>query len=74
MKVYTVMEAVGNWSHTLEEFDTRDEASEFVMDLALNTARDQFIEGTYFDEVQEELEIELELALSYYSIEEWDVA
>ena len=30
--VYAVMEAVGNFSHTLEEFDNRDSAAEFLME------------------------------------------
>ncbi len=73
-KVYAVMEAVGNFSHTLEEFDNRDEASEFVMNRAMEDAKSQFKEGLAPSEIGEEFEEELELALSYYSIDEWKVA
>ncbi len=70
--IYAVMESVGNFSHTLEEFDNMDEASEFVMDRAMTTAKEQFKEGVHLEDVQEEFEMELELAISYYSIEEWE--
>ena len=69
--IYAVMEAVGNFSHTIAEFDTRDEAAEFIRDRAMTAAKAEFEDGTMFEYVQTELEIELENALSYYSIEEW---
>ena len=73
MKIYAVMEMVGNFSHTLEEFDNRDEASEFVVNRAMDDAKECFEDGTHFEEVQEEFEEELENALSYYSIDKWEV-
>ena len=33
MKIYAVMEMCGNFSHTLEEFDNRDSAAEFEIEL-----------------------------------------
>jgi len=72
MKVYAVMEMSGNFSHTLQEFDNRDEAAEFVMDRALATAKEAFT--CFAEEIPEvELEEELKLALSYYSIDAWEV-
>ena len=72
MKVYAVMEMCGNFSHTVEEFDNRDEAAEFVMTEALATAKEQFT--CHVEDIPEvELEEELELAMSYYSIDEWEV-
>jgi len=73
MKIYAVMEMSGNFAHTLEEFEDRDLASEFVMNKAMKDAKEVFEEGTHFEEVQEEFEEELENALSYYSIDEWEV-
>ncbi len=68
--IYSVMQAVGNWSHTLEEFDNMDEASEFMLDRATENAQEEFI--CHRSEVPEhEWEIALENALSYYSIEGW---
>lgn len=69
--IYAVMESVGNFAHTLAEFDTRDEASEFIMTRALQEAKEEFT--CLVEEIPElELEIELENKLSYYSIEEWN--
>jgi len=59
-KVYVVMESVGNFSHTVAEFDGMDEASEFIMTNALETAKEQFTCN-----VEDIPEIELE--------EEWEV-
>ncbi len=71
-KVFAVMESVGNFSHTLEEFDNEDSAAEFVMTRALDTAKEQFT--CDFEDIPEiELEEELELAMSYYAIEKWEV-
>ena len=71
-KVYAVMESVGNFSHTAAEFDSMDEASEFIMTNALETAKEQFICNV--EDIPEiELEEELELAMSYYAIDEWEV-
>ena len=69
--VYAVMQMSGNFAHTLEEFDTLDEASEFVMDKARDDARECFKEGIHPDDIPNvEWEEELENALSYYSIDE----
>ena len=73
-KMYAVMESVGNWSHTLEEFDNEDNASEFMLDRATEDALESYIEGTRKDEIcSVEWEESLELALSYYAIEVWGV-
>ena len=72
--IYVVMESVGNFAHTLEEFDNRDSAAEFMLDKATDDAREEFIEGTHPDDIPEhEWEIALENALNYYSIEGWEV-
>lgn len=72
MKKYAVMEMIGNFSHTVAEFDSRDEAAEYVMNEALSTAKEQF--DCLVEEIPPfELEEELENALSYYSIEVWNV-
>lgn len=69
--VYAVMERCGNFSHTLEEFDSLDEASEFIMTRALQEAKNEFT--CLVEDIPEvELEIELENKLSYYNIEEWN--
>ena len=71
--VYAVMERCGNWSHTLEEFDNRDEASEFLLDRATEDAQEVFT--VHKLEVPDfEWEEALENALNYYSIERWEVA
>ncbi len=73
-KIYAVMESVGNWSHTLEEFDNMDNASEFMLDKATKDALESYIEGTRKDEIcPVEWEESLENALSYYCIEGWEV-
>ncbi len=70
--IYAVMESVGNFSHTLEEFDNRDEASEFMLDRATEDAQEEFT--CHKIEVPlHEWEMALENALSYYSIEGWEV-
>ncbi len=70
--VYAVMERACNFSHTVAEFDSRDEASEFVMTNALTTAKEQFT--CHAEDIPEvELEEALENALSYYTIETWEV-
>ncbi len=71
-KVYAVMESMGNFSHTVAEFDSMDEASEFIMTNALDTAKEQFTCNVE-DIPETELEEELELAMSYYAIDEWEV-
>lgn len=69
---YAVIESVGNFSHTLEEFNNRDEASEFMLDRATEDAQKEFT--CHKSEVPEyEWEEALENALSYYSIDEWEV-
>ena len=71
--IYAVMELSGNFSHTLEEFDNRDEAAEFMLDEATEDAREEFT--VHKSEVADhEWETALENALSYYSIDEWQVA
>ena len=71
--IYAVMELSGNFSHTLEEFDNRDEASEFMLDRATEDACAEFT--VHKSEVPEyEWETALENALSNYSIDEWQVA
>ena len=70
--IYAVMELSGNFAHTLEEFDNRDEAAEFMLDKAIEDAREEFT--VHKSEVPEhEWEEALENALSYYSIDEWEV-
>ncbi len=70
--VYAVMELVGNFSHTLEEFNSRDEAAEFMLDRATEDARDVFT--VHKSEVcSADWEDALENALSYYAIEKWEV-
>lgn len=69
--IYAVMELSGNFAHTLEEFNNRDEAAEFVMTKALDTAKEQFTCNAE-DIPEDELEKELENQLSYYNIEEWN--
>ena len=72
--IYAVMESVGNFAHTLEEFDNRDSAAEFMLDRATEDAREEFIEGIHPDDIPDhEWERALENALSYYSIEGWEV-
>jgi len=73
-RVYAVMELSGNFAHTLAEFRNRDEAAEFMLDRATEDAREEFIEGIHPDDIPEhEWETALENALSYYSIEGWEV-
>jgi len=70
--IYAVMELHGNFSHTLEEFDNRDNAAEFMLDKATEDAREVFT--CHKSEVPEfEWEEALENALSYYSIDRWEV-
>ena len=70
-KIYAVMESVGNWSHTLEEFDDMDLASEFMLDRATEDAQEEFT--VHKSEVPEhEWEMALENALYHYSIEGWN--
>ena len=72
--MYAVMEMCGNWSHTLEEFDNMDEASEFILDRATEDALESYVVGVRKDEIcPVEWEESLELALSYYCIERWEV-
>ncbi len=70
--IYAVVESVGNFAHTLVEFDNRDSAAEYIMTEALSTAKEQFTCNVE-DIPEVELEIELELAMSYYDIDEWEV-
>ena len=71
--VYAVMESVDNFAHTLEEFDNMDDASEFMLDKATEDAQEEFT--CYKSEVSEyEWEEALENALSYYSIDRWEVS
>lgn len=69
--LYIVNELVGNFSHTVAEFNNIDEASEFVMDKARINALEAFEVGFTPENSMEELEYEeaLENALSYYTIE-----
>ena len=69
--IYAVMEQVGNFAHTVEEFDCLDTASEFVLDRATETALESFNYEHRADIPELEFEEELELALSYYSIDRW---
>ncbi len=70
--IYAVMELSGNFAHTLEEFDNRDDASEFMLDRATEDAQEEFT--CHKSEVPEhEWEEALENALSYYSIDQWEV-
>lgn len=70
--IYAVMELSGNFAHTLEEFYNRDEASEFMLDKATEDAREEFT--VHKSEVPgHDWEEALENALSYYSIDEWEV-
>ncbi len=70
--IYAVMELFGNFSHTLEEFNTLDEASEFMLDRATEDAQEVFT--VHKSEVPDfEWEEALENALSYYSIEQWEM-
>ena len=71
--IYAVMESVGNFSHTLEEFEDIDSASEYVLDRATETALEAFKYEHRADIPEYEFEEELELALSYYSIDKWEV-
>ena len=72
--IYAVMEMSGNFAHTLSEFENRDSAAEFMLDRATEDAREEFIEGIHPDDIPEyEWETALENALSYYSIEGWEV-
>jgi len=72
--IYAVMEAVGNFAHTLAEFENRDCAAEFMLNQATEDAREEFVEGIHPDDIPEyEWEIALENALSYYRIEGWEV-
>ncbi len=70
--IYAVMESVGNFAHTLEEFSNRDNAAEFMLDRATEDAQEEFT--CHRSEVPEhEWEMALENALNYYSIEGWEV-
>lgn len=70
--IYSVTERVGNFSHTLEEFETRDEAVEFMLDRVNEDTQEEFI--CHRTEVPEhEWDEVWENALSYYSIEKWEV-
>ena len=71
-KMFAVMQSVGNWSHTLEEFDNMDEASEFMLDRATEDAKETFT-CDKVDVPEYEWEMALENALYYYSIERWGV-
>ena len=73
--IYAVMEMSGNFTHTLAEFVNRDSAAEFMLDKATEDAGEEFIEGIHPDDIPDhEWETALENALSYYSIESWEVA
>jgi len=65
---YIVRESVGNHEKIIGEFDNMDSASEFVMDRALDDARDTFPDGTHLEDIPEEFEDVLQLALSYYDV------
>ncbi len=70
-KVFAVMESVGNFSHTVEEFDEHDQAIQFMMNRARNDAQDQFEDIHNIPEL--EYDIEFGNALSYYNVDEWEV-
>ena len=71
--IYAVMELSGNFAHTLAEFDSRDEAAEFMLDRATDDAQEVFT--VHKSEVPDfEWEEALENALSYYSIEKMEVS
>ena len=71
-KVFAVMESVGNFSHTLEELNAGAKGEDYGMTRALDTAKEQFTCDV--EDIPEiELEEELELAMSYYAIEKWEV-
>ena len=69
--IYAVMEMSGNFAHTLEEFSNEDQASEFVMDKAITDARENFTDDEDYLNQTDDFEEELQLALSYYSIDKW---
>ena len=70
--IYAVTERCGNFSHTLEEFDSPDEAAEFMLDRATEDAQEVFT--CHKSEVPDfEWEEALENALDYYAIEKWEV-
>ena len=69
--IYAVMESVGNFSHTVEEFDNEDQALQFMTNRARSDAQDQFTDIRNIHE--DEYELELENALNYYCIEKWEV-
>jgi hypothetical protein len=70
--IYAVMERCGNFSHTLEEFDSQDQAAEFMLDRATEDAQESFT--CHKSEVPDfEWEEALENALDYYNIEKWEV-
>ena len=71
-RLYAVMWLSGNFAHTLEEFNSIDEASEFMLDRATEDAQEVFT--VHKSEVPDfEWEEALENVLSYYSIEGWEV-
>jgi hypothetical protein len=54
--------------------DNMDNASEFMLDRATEDALESYVVGVRKDEIcPVEWEESLELALSYYSIERWEV-
>ena len=67
---HIVYESIGNHSVMVGSFDNPDFAAEFVENRAQEDARSTFPEGTEFDDIQEEWWEAVELALTYYSIEE----
>ena len=67
---FIVYEMVGNFTRRMADFDTRDEASEYVMDRALEDVKEAHNIDSIVDIEQNTLNMELENMLSYYSIED----
>ncbi len=69
--IYAVMESVGNFAHTIKEFNNEDEARELIMNRAIETTKEAFT-GNYEDYADNiDFADELELQLSYYSVDRW---
>lgn len=69
-KCWVVMESVGNYAKEVGRFDNIDSAAEFLENKAREDAKKEFPEDTLFEEIQEEWWEALDLAASYYTIEE----
>jgi len=63
---YIVEELVGNFGHSLETFEERDEAEHFMIECAGNDVTNEYGEDILLN--NEEYMRALENALSYYAI------